>query len=59
MMFRSHFLLSVFSYYYVKKIIDNVFIVLMLYCKTILLLFSWVTGKIRDGLVVRVGLMVG
>jgi len=47
--FWSHFILSGFKYYVlIFKNKYNVIIVLMLYCKSLLLLLSCDTGKVRD-----------
>ncbi len=42
-----------------KKNKYNVLIVVILYCKTLLLLLWWDMGKLGTGLVVWVGLRVG
>jgi len=44
----SHFMLRVFKYFVLASIISNVFIVFILYCKTVLLPLRWDTGKVRD-----------
>jgi len=45
----SHFILSGFNYdVLILKDKYNVLIVLMLYCKTLLLLLRWDTGRVRD-----------
>jgi len=45
----SHFILSGFKYYVLTfKNKYNVLIVLMFYCKSLLVLLRWDTGKVRD-----------